>query len=279
METRDMMIKDLELGSYSDLTRDTYLGCIGDFAKFHWRDPADLGREEVRGWVEHLTNGANIGQQRRNQHLAALKFLYAKTLGRPEEVSFIKFRRAPEPLPEVLSVEQVERLLEGLRKPTYRMLFTTIYATGLRISEACRLKTGDIDAARGVIQLWGKGRKQRQVQLDPRLYRWLRAYWKQERPPEPWLFASSKTGGPVNRKTAYEALKRAAEGAGLDHKASPHVLRHSFATHLLEGGTELRVLQVLLGHASIRSTARYARVSTKLISQTASPLGQLSKTD
>jgi site-specific recombinase XerD len=271
------MIQDLELADYAETTKKTYICSIAAFAKFHGRDPSQLGQQEVRQWVDHLTQRAGLGHKRRQQHLAALKFLYAKTLGRPQVVSFLSFRRGPEPLPRVLSVEQIQQLLEALRKPEYRVLFTTVYGAGLRISEACRLETGDIDAARDVIHVRGKARQQRLVPLGQRLLGILRAYWWQERPPAPWLFAS-KAGGPMRRQTAHRALQRAAYEVGLEGRVCPHMLRHSCATHLLEGGTELRIIQVLLGHASIRSTMRYTRVSTKLLEQAGSPLDQLFKT-
>ncbi len=271
-QTRYRMMTDLARAGYADKTQTTYLHCIDDFVEFHdGGDPAEMKQAEVRRWVEHLGGDATIGQQRRKQHFAALKFLFARTLGRPELVSFLVFRSGPEPLPRVLSREQVQQLLAALRLPKYRMLFTTVYGTGLRITEACRLTTGDIDAARDVIHVHGKGNKQRVVPLGGELLAQLRSYWRQERPASPWLFPS-KSGGPMHRQRAHEALQRAAEQVGLAGRVSPHVLRHSYATHLLEAGTELRVIQALLGHASIRSTTRYTRVSRRLLTQTPSVL-------
>jgi site-specific recombinase XerD len=269
------MMKDLVRAGYADTTRHTYLHCFDGFVTFHdGGDPKEMGQSEVRAWVDYLLDDAGIGHQRQNQHLAALKFLYKKTLGRPEAVSFIQSRRGPEPLPETLSIEQIEQLRAALRLLKYRILLVTLYSTGLRISEACHLTTSDIDAAAGVIHVRGKGRKQRQVPLDPVLLEALRSYWKQERPAAPWLFAS-KAGGPMRRQAASDAFRAAAKRAGLKRKASPHVLRHSFATHSLEAGTDIRVLQVLLGHASIESTMRYTRVSKRLLEQAPRPLERL----
>ncbi len=279
INTRKRMMQDLELTGYARDTKKKYLSAAGDFVKFHWRCPSEMGQEEVRAWVEHLTGAGRIGPQRLRQHFAALKFLYAKTLGRPEVVSFLSSPRDPKRLAVVLSAEQVHRLLQALKLPKYRVFFTTVYATGLRVSEACCLETRDIDASRCVIDVrHGKGDKERLVPLSPRLLRILRAYWQQERPPAPWLFAS-KTGNHLNDDSARKAIKCASADAGIDKNVTPHVLRNSFATHLLESGTELRVIQVLLGHASIKSTARYAQVSTKLIAKANSPLDQLPKTD
>lgn len=277
-QTRDRMMKDLARAGYADRTKEVYVGSVDAFVEFHdGREPSDLGQAEVRAWVEHLTEHVGIGQSREKQHFAALKFLFAKTLGRPEPVSFLVYRRGPEPLPQVVSVEQVQQLLEALRLPKYRMLFTTIYGTGLRISEACHLTTSDIDAARDVIHVRGKGSRQRLVPLGELLTE-LRSYWKQERPAAPWLFVS-RSGGPMRRQAAHAALQRAARQAGLEGRVCPHVLRHSYATHLLEAGTDLRVIQVLLGHASIQSTMRYTRVSRKLLAKAPSVLESLSQTD
>lgn len=273
MQLRETMMRDLELGRYSGRTIDTYVNSIASLASFHWRDPAELGQDEIRSWVEHLQK-QSLSDSRLGQHYAALRFLYGKTLGKPELVSFLSRRTQPAPLPEVLSIEEVQRLLAALRAAKFRALFTTIYATGIRIGEACYLRTHDIDAERSVIVVRGKGSKERIVSLSPRLLMMLRDYWKQERPPQPWLFAS-RTGGPLGQDAARVALKRAALEAGLDKHVTPHVLRHSFATHLLDAGTELRVIQVLLGHADIKTTTRYAHVSTGLIAKTDSPLDRL----
>lgn len=271
-ELREQMIHDMELAGLQPETQRRYLDAIVRLARFHERSPRDLGAAEVRAFVSEL-EASGIGPSRLNQHFAGLKFLYRKTVGRPEVVSFLSTPKRPERLPTVLSVEQVDRLLAALETPKYRVFFTTIYAAGLRISEGCALETGDIDAARAVIHIrHGKGDKERLVMLSPRLLAILRAYWRQERPRAPYLF-TGQLGRPLNPAVARTALRLAAASAGLDRKRiTPHVLRHSFATHLLEGGTELRVIQALLGHARIETTTRYVRVSTALVSQTPSPL-------
>ena len=273
---REKMMQDLKLAGYAPKTQRTYLDAIGDLAKFCW-SPAELGQEQVRAWVDRLTQ-SKVGPQRLRQHFAALRFLYGKTLGHPELVAFLSWPRDPDRLPAVFSAEQVDRLLKALDLPKYRVFFTTVYATGMRLGEACRLQTGDIDAARGVIHIrGGKGGKERLVMLSPRLLAILRAYWRQERPTAPYVF-TSKTGRPLSADVARGALKKACAKAKLGKKVTPHTLRHSFATSLLENGAELRVIQVLLGHASIRSTTRYARVSAGLVKKTKSPLERLPKT-
>lgn len=273
---RDRMMHDLELAGYVPKTRAIYLYAIRDFAAHHRRSPEQLGADEVRGWVDWLMTEGKIGPQRIRQHMAALKFLYTKTLWKPENVSFLSWPSDPQKLPTVLSAEEIERLLGALERPKYRVLFTLVYATGLRVREACRLETRDIQAARGVIHVrHAKGKKERFVMLSPRLLVISRAYWRATRPPSPWLFAS-RTGRSLSAETARTALRLAATKADIEKKVTPHVLRHSFATHLLESGTDLRVIQVLLGHGTIKTTTRYARVSTELLARTPSPLDRLS---
>jgi integrase/recombinase XerD len=275
---REKMMHDLQLAGLAKDTRDRYINSIARFAKFHSRCPDTMGQDEVRAWARHLSR-SGIGAMRLNQHFAALKFLYTKTLGRPAVVSFLSTPKRPKTLPVVLSAQQVYRLLEALELPKFRLLFTTIYATGLRIAEACALETRDIDAAGGVIHVRrGKGGKPRVVMLSPRLLGLLRAYWREQRPPAPHLF-TGRTGQPLSPEVARDALRLAAASAGVDRrKVTPHVLRHSFATHLLDAGTDLRLIQVLLGHESIDTTTRYVRVSTAALAKTRSPLERLQKT-
>lgn len=267
---------DLGLAGYAERTRTAYLNAAKDFAAFHGRSPDAAGQPELRAWVRHLAS-RGLSAQRRRQHHAALRFLYARTLGRPDLTAFLSWPRDTERLAPVLARGEVETLLGALRDPKYRVFFTLLYATGLRLQEACLLETRDIDAARGIIRVrHGKGGRERVVMLSPRLLAILRAYWSFVRPPAPWLFACSR-GKPLNAEVARSALKRAGVDVGFVVPVTPRVLRHSFATHLLESGTDLRIIQALLGHRSIRTTARYARVSTDLIARTRSPIDVLAR--
>jgi site-specific recombinase XerD len=190
-------------------------------------------------------------------------------------VSFFRLPTAHSALPTVLSLAEVEALLRAIRKPRYQAIAMVMYGAGLRIAEALALEVRDIDAARGVIRVrHGKGDKAREVKLSESLYLWLRGYWARERPPLPHLFAqrSGKLPAPA---TVRAALAAAAKEAWIKKRVTPHVLRHSFATHLLEHGTDLRVVSALLGHSCITSTARYTRVTEKLVRETPSPLDLL----
>lgn len=274
---RDDMMADLKLGGYAERTQQEYIRCIEKLSKYFRRSPAKLSQQDVREWVRYLTFETDVGAQRLHQYFAALKFLYKKTLGRPEMVSFITWPKIPQRLPTVLSPGQVELLLSAIESPIYRVLFAVVYGTGMRIGEACKLQVGHIDAARGVIHVIGKGDKERLVMLSPRLHRILRTYWKQQKPTAPYLFTTSN-GTPIEPNWARKVLHRAVADSGLGLRVTPHALRHSFATYLLESGTDLRVIQVLLGHESITSTTIYTKVSAGLIRKTQSPVDTLSAT-
>jgi site-specific recombinase XerD len=265
---------DLELAGRAASTRRIYLAAVRDFMKFHGRAPSVMDQPQIREWVEELrTQG--LSAQRLRHHLSAIKFLYAKTLGRPNAVSFLSFPKDPHRLPTVLAIEDVQRLLRAVTEPKYRAFFAFLYGTGLRLSEGCRVQTGDIDGQRGVLRVRaGKTHKERVVALTPRLLETLRVYWRIVRPAPPWLFASRR-GTQLSAEVARIALGRAALAAGLLPRITPHVLRHSFATHSLEAGVDLRVIQVALGHESIRTTARYASVSLEVLSKTPSPFDRL----
>jgi site-specific recombinase XerD len=205
-----------------------------------------------------------------------MKFLFEKTLGRPADVSFISWPTQPRPLARVLAPDQITSLLEALRSPKYRAIAMVMYGAGLRISEACSLEVDDIDAARGVIHVrHGKGNTPRDVTLSPKLLAILREYWRRERPPQPYLFVGKGSTRPLAAESVRNALKLARAEAGLKGTFTPHMLRHSFATHLLEAGTDIRVIQQLLGHKNLSTTAGYTRVAHALLAKTTSPLDRL----
>jgi integrase/recombinase XerD len=265
---------DLDLADRSPSTRRIYLAAARDLVRFHGASPSALDQDDVREWVRVL-RGRRLSPQRLRHHLSALKFLYGKTLGRPEIVGFVSFPKDPYRLPTVLSVDEVRRVLAAVKEPKYRVFFAFLYGTGLRLREACEVQTGDIDGERGLLTVRArKTHGERAVGLTPALLRTLRAYWRFVRPVPPWLFASRRGTG-LSPSVARNALRNAAEIARLQKNVTPHVLRHTFATHALEAGVELRLIQAALGHRSIRSTARYASVSLKMISRTPSPFDRL----
>ena len=265
---------DLRMANRAIRTIQNYVASVRRFEEYLGHDLADASQEAVRRWVDHL-RGQAVGASRLGQHYAALKFLFARTLGQPEKVAWITIPKAKAHLPSILARPEIQRLLEGFTTAKYRMFFILIYATGLRITEASLLETRDIDSMLKVIHVRnGKGGKERMVPMDGKLYGLLRTYYKHEQPPKPWLFAS-RSGNPICPDTARRALLCAAAASGIGKIVGPHMLRHAFATHLLENGEDLRKIQVVLGHGSIRSTQIYTQVSPSQIAAIRSPLEDL----
>jgi integrase/recombinase XerD len=267
--------QDLALAKYAKSTCKKYLKTAEQLSNRFGLPLAELTREQLRTFVEEISELGKSASWLTIQ-ICALAFVYRKTLGQPERVSFLSYPRRARPLPTVLSLDEVSALIGAIRVARYQAIVMVLYGAGLRIGEALALEVSDIDAARGVIRIrHGKGNKARDAKLSPTLYSWLRQYWARERPPLPYLFASGKTGKRACAESVRAALADAAKRAWIKKRVTPHVLRHSFATHLLEQGTDVRVVGALLGHASLRSTAHYARVTEKLVRQTPSPLDLL----
>jgi integrase/recombinase XerD len=271
----EQMRQDLAFAAYAKGTQADYIRTAKDLVAHFSRPAVELGREDLREYVERL-RGQGRSPSWLKMKLAALVFLFEKTLGRPSDVSFVVFPKQHSPLPTVLSQAEVAVFLEALRHPVYRAIAMVLYGTGLRLGEALALEVSDIDSARGVLRVrHGKGDQAREVKLSGALLAWLRGYWKKERPPRPYLFASRGTGRPPSQETVCHAFAAAAEQAGITKRVTPHVLRHSYATHLLDAGTDVRVIQALLGHRSLQTTMRYTRVSTALVQKVPSPLDLL----
>jgi site-specific recombinase XerD len=277
-QTRDKMVEDLKLRGYSEGTAGVYLACARRFVAHYMKPPTELGAAEVREFLLHLLEKRKLSLPTCRTHRAALEFLYTTTLGRPNVVGGIPWPKSgSRKLPDILSLDEIQRLLDAVGRIDHRVIAMTAYGAGLRIQEACALQVGDIDSARGVIHIReGKGGKDRYVMLPKRLLTALRAYWREVHPPAPYLFPSPRIAGrPIGPPSVRTALRKAVQKAGLTKRVVPHTLRHSFATHLLEDGVDIRVIQALLGHSSIRSTARYTQVSQAHVARTESPLDRL----
>lgn len=275
---REKMDGDLKLKGLAITTRETYLTCAAGFVRHHGKPPQAMGKDQVREFLLHLIDERQVKPSTYNVYAAALRFLYATTLERPEEVAWIGHMKVRHPVPMILSKEELERLLEELGSLKLRAIVLAAYGAGLRVSEACKLRVEDIDSKRMVMHIRGKGSRERYTMLPKLLLEVLRAYWKEERPPGPALFPGRKPGTVVTRESVNKAVKKATARAKIRKRVVPHSLRHAFATHLLEAGTDLRTIQVLLGHASIRTTVRYAQVSPATIRKTRSPADRLRKT-
>lgn len=272
---RRRMIEDLQLRNRSPRTIQTYVSHVARFAKFHRRSPHLLGPEDVRAYQVYLCN-SGVSWSLFNQAVCALKFLYTETLHVTWPVEHIPYGRKPRTLRVVLGQDEVVRLLEGVDNAVYRMALMTAYAAGLRITETVMLKAEHIDAARMLVHVeQGKGQKGRLVPLSEALLVQLRDYWRRDRPKikgSPWMFPSKDPAKPLHKTAIQKACQRARAAAGLTKHATPHTMRHSYATHLLEAGTDLRTVQALLGHAQLSTTAIYTHVQRKLMTATKSPL-------
>jgi integrase/recombinase XerD len=258
---RQRMIDDLRIRHYSPRTIETYTECVKGFAQHFGTSPERLGPEEIRTYQRFLIDKKQISWASFNQTVSALRFLYGVTLNQPEVIARIPYPKHETKLPVVLSVEEVGQLLGAVRNLKHRTILMTLYAAGLRLSEALALLVTDIDSARMVIRIQhGKGRKDRYVDLAETLLAALRTYWKVYRPRR-YLFPSPDGDQPLTDSVVQKLCARARQRAGLHKRITPHTLRHCYATHLLEGGKDLRTIQMRLGHQALSTTARYLHVA------------------
>jgi site-specific recombinase XerD len=269
------MIEDMTVRNLSPATQRSYIHAVSKFSRHFGRSPDRLGLEDIHAFQVHLVS-TGIAWPSLNQIVCALRFFYGVTLRRDTIPERIPYAREPRTLPVVLSADEVVRFLEAVSSLKSRVALTTAYAAGLRVSEVIGVKVENIDSRRMVIRIeHGKGGKERYVMLSEQLLAILRAYWRLARP-KSWLFPGRGEDKPIEPNVLHAACRSAVAAAGLDKRVSVHVLRHSFATHLLENGTDIRIIQVLLGHENLSTTARYTWVSTHLIATTQSPLDRLS---
>jgi integrase/recombinase XerD len=274
---RQRMCEDMQLRQFSPLTQQAYLSAVTRFAQHFRCSPAQLGPAQVRQYQLHQLS-RHAGRSVLVTTVAALRFLYTVTLGRPWNLERLPYPRTQRTLPVVLSQAEVARFLAASPGLKQRVLLTTIYAAGLRVSKVAALKVSDIDSQRMVIRVrQGKGRTDRYVILSPRLLTLLRTYWKALHPTD-WLFPGRVPGAPLTTRQVKRICQEIRQQAGFSKAVSPHTLRHSFATHLLEAGTDLRSIQLLLGHRSLSTTARYLHVAPQVGATVQSPLDLLDQT-
>jgi site-specific recombinase XerD len=268
------MIEDMTVRKLAARTQEGYIRAVKNFSAFLGASPATASAEDLRRYRLHLVaNGAGVPSI--NHSLTALRFLFLVTLRKPAVVLDMPFVREPRRLPVVLSPEEVARLLDAAPGLKYKAALSVAYGAGLRASEVISLKISDIDSARMVIRVeQGKGRKDRYVMLSEHLLELLRAWWKAARP-QGWLFPGRDPVQPLTTRQLNRACHAAAQMAEIDKRVSLHTLRHSFATHLLEQKTDIRVIQVLLGHKKLDTTALYTRVALKALGDVTSPLEHL----
>ena len=272
----DQMSEDLVLKAYSPHTQRAYLRCARHFAKHYMRSPEEMGAQEVRDFLLHLVRDRKASPATLDMYVNALKFLYNITLKRPDAVEGISHPKRPKTLPVILSPEEVLRIFAAIRSVKHKAIIATAYAAGLRISEVCGLRLADIDSQRKRIHVRsGKGKKDRYVMLGESLLDLLRQYYQKARPQGEYLFPGYNPQRPICTTAVSQVLRKVVRQTALTKKVSMHTLRHCFATHLLEAGTDIRILQVLLGHSSIRTTLRYTHITDRLVQKLVSPLDMI----
>lgn len=272
---RQRMLEDMGIRNFAENTQLSYVQQVVCFARYFDRSPEELGPEQLRVYQNHLVQDRHLAASSVGTATAALRFLYRVTLKRDWTSDDIPMPRKPFKLPVVLSPEEVTLFLASVASVKHRTILTTLYAAGLRISEATHLIVTDIDSQRMVIRVdQGKGNKDRYVMLSPRLLEALRSYWLSRRPKH-WLFPGDVADRPITRDAVGQACQKAHRACGITKPITPHSLRHAFATHLLESGTDVRTIQLLLGHRSLATTSRYLKIATSTVCATASPLDLL----
>ncbi|MGH3100269.1 MAG: tyrosine-type recombinase/integrase [Thermoleophilia bacterium] len=277
---RARMIEDMTVRGFTEKTRWDYVRHVQAFAAFIGRSPGTATPADIRGFQLHQRQ-SGVQPPSINTAVSALRFLFTVTLDRPDLARRLTVVRQPRRLPSVLSVEEISLLLEAAPGPKYRAAFATAYGAGLRVSEVVALTVGDIDSERMLLRVeQGKGSKDRHAMLSPQLLKLLREWWREGRRlgallPRGWLFPGRNLVEPLSTRQFRRAVHAAAEAAGIKKRVAPHTLRHSFATHLLEQDTDIRVIQVLLGHAKLDNTAFYAKVATRTVRAVTSPLDRI----
>ena len=269
---RQRFIEDMQLRGLAPTTQRSYIHYVAEYAKFYNTSPDKLDLEAIRQYELHLLHERKLSPPSINTFVSSIQFLYTVTLEMPWGKDCFPRLRVGSKLPVVLSPEEIEVFFSNVPSLKYRAALMLCYGAGLRISEAVALKVADIDSKRGLIRVvQGKGGKDRYVMLSERLAGVLRCYWRAARPGE-WMFPSWRENRHLTAAALSQSCRDAAKNSGMTKRVTAHILRHSFATHLLEQGTDTRVIQALLGHSRIETTARYTRVAAHLIGATRSPL-------
>jgi len=272
---RQRMIEDMKVRNFAPNTQESYLGQVSLFARHFGKSPEQLGPEEIRAYQIYLAEEKKVSVGTRIVAVSALRFFYAVTLQRDWTVQLIPTPKKDHRLPVIFIPMEVLQLLQAAPSFPHHVIFSTMYGTGMRVSEAVHLRAADIDSQRMMIRIeLSKGHKGRDVQLSPKLLELLRCYWRKVRPGE-WMFPGEIPDHPLTRAAVGDAVAQASQRAGLKKHTSPHSFRHAYAVHLLEAGTDVRRIQLLLGHRSLSTTARYLRLATTTVCATTSPLDLL----
>lgn len=274
---RQRMIETMRLRNLAAGTIQNYVSYVACFARFHCHRPDKLGPDEIRRYLLHLVEERKVSWSYFNGTVCALRFFYREVLGKSWIIPQVRYAKQPKKLPIVLSQSELLRLLECLSQLNHRVILMLMYATGLRVAEVSLLQVQDIDSSRMMIHIrQGKMRRDRMVPLSPVLLDILRIYWRTTRPVS-WMFPGEQGSPHIHPRTICRAFQRAAWRAGLSKHITAHTIRHTYATHLLEAGNDIRTIQDLLGHRQLRTTCRYTQVTQKLRERTTSPLDLLAQ--
>jgi site-specific recombinase XerD len=274
-----MMLEELQRRNYSQTTVNAYLKIVESFAKHFGRPPDQLGPEQIRSYQVYLLKERKLGVRTVGHHTAALRFFFCKTLKRVYPIEEVPYPKAPRRLPTILTKEEAVQLIDSASNLFHRAMLITLYSTGMRRAELCHLKVEDIDSTRMLIRIrHGKGGRDRDVPLSPKVLETLRAYWRWMKP-KTYLFPGTVNGSradkPITAKVLWEACREAAQRAGITKAVRPHLIRHSFATHLVEGGADLPTVQALLGHADLKPTSIYLHLSERHLKAAGTPLDNM----
>jgi integrase/recombinase XerD len=283
IQLRQMMLDELQRRNYAQSTADAYVHALKEFEAYYQKQPDRLGPKEIGQFQLHLLRDRKLAARTVMQRVAAVRFFFVHTLKRSYPPNTFRYPKTPQRLPIILSQEEVQRMIDAATSLLHRTLLMTLYSTGMRRAEITRLKVSDIDSQRMMIHIrQGKGGKDREVPLSPKLLETLREYWRWKKPPI-YLFPGEakqgSNGDHLTPKAVYHACKGAARRAGIQKTVGPHTLRHSFATHLLESGADLRTIQLLLGHADIKDTTIYLHLSQRHLRACRNPLDELAISD
>ena len=274
---KEKMKRDMEIRGLSKRTKESYLGCVKQFVKYFMKSPDQLSLEDIHTYQLHLIRDRKVAENTFNQYVSALKFLYGQTLKRDWKIDMIPYHKRSKRLPVVLNREEVVKLYKAVPYLKHKAMILTLYSTGIRASELANVKVSDIDSKRMLIRIdQGKNRKDRYVHLPAKLLEILRMYWQSETvKSKTWLFPGRPRTEPITRNSVRNMVHKAKETAGIQKQVTTHTLRHSFATHQLEDGVDIRKIQLMLGHRSLRTTAKYLHVASNYLEETSNPLDTL----
>jgi integrase/recombinase XerD len=276
---RDRLIEEMDLRGLSPATKRSYLMCCRQFVAHFMKSPEQLGAVETKAFILHLIRDRKSSPSSIGVYVSAIRFLYRLVLRNPRAAEDLPRQKVPRRLPLVPSREEVQSVLNAVRSAKYRTIMIIAYGAGLRISEACRLRAADIDSKQMVLRIrQGKRGKDRLVPLSPRMLAALRSYWVEARPPASCLFPGRPDDRPISKDSVRRVLKAALAQTDVTKPLTLHSLRHGFATHLLEDGEDIRVIQSVLGHSHIQTTAHYAHMTTRRLRKVKSPLDGLQET-